>query len=150
MALASFLVGALAFTGLRAIAPIARSDGPGAPIAALAAVPAKLREAPVLNDYSFGGYLIFAHAPPFIDGRADMYGGAMLDLYGRLAGGDVSAIEATLARDRIAWTIFAPSARIVAVLDREPGWRRLYADDVAVVHVRADASAFASGDLDAR
>ncbi len=143
-ALAAFLVGALAFTGLSATAPIVRADGPGAPIAALAAVSAALRERPVLNDYGFGGYLIFAHVPPFIDGRADMYGGAMLGLYGRLADGDASAIDATLTRDHIAWTIFAPSRRIVAVLDREPGWRRLYADDVAVVHVREDALADAS------
>ena len=147
---AAFLVGALAFAGLRATAPIARADGPGAPLAALAAVPANLREQTVLNDYGFGGYLIYAHVPPFIDGRADMYGGAMLELYGRLADGDESAIDATLARDHIAWTIFAPGARIVAVLDREPGWRRLYADDVAVVHARVDALAAAPGDPVAR
>lgn len=145
-----FISGALAFAGLRAAVPIVRADGPGAPMAALAAVPAELRERRVLNDYGFGGYLIFLHVPPFIDGRADMYGGAMLDLYGRLADGDASAIEATLARDRIAWTIFAPNARIVSVLDREPAWRRFYADDVAVVHVRGDALAAASGDRGAR
>ncbi len=144
--LAAFLLGALAFTGLRASAPIVRTDGPGAPIAALAAVPAELRETPVLNGYGFGGYLIFAHVAPFIDGRADMYGGAMLDLYGRLADGDGPAIEATLARDRIGWTIFPPGARIVSVLDREPGWRRLYSDGFAVVHVRADAVPTASSD----
>jgi hypothetical protein len=29
----------------------------------------------------------------------------------------------------------------VGVLDREPGWRRLYSDNVAVVHARVDAMA---------
>jgi hypothetical protein len=133
------LAGALALTALRLASPIIRSDGPGAPIAALAAVPAALADGPVLNEYSFGGYLIFAHVRPFIDGRADMYGGAMLGLYCRLAKGDLATVEATLDRYRIAWTIFPPEAEIVAVLDREPGWRRLYSDSVAVVHVREAA-----------
>ena len=147
IALAVSLAGALVVAGLRLAHPIARTDGPNAPIAALAAVPAELREKPALNQYGFGGYLIFAHVRPFIDGRADMYGGAMLDLYSRLAGGDPETVEATLARYHIAWTIFAPDDRIVAVLDHTPGWRRLYAGRFAVVHVREDAlpSAPASG-----
>ena len=50
--------------------------------------------------------------------------------------GDAAAVENTLKRYDIAWTIFAPDSRIVAILDHEPGWRRLYADATAVVHVR--------------
>ena len=56
----------------------------------------------------------------------------------RLQGGDAAAVETTLKRYDIAWTIFAPDSRIVAILDHEPGWRRLYADATAVVHVRDD------------
>jgi len=140
-ALSVGLAAALAFAALRAAAPIVRTDGPGAPLAAVAAVPPGLREKPVLNAYSFGGYLIFAEVRPFIDGRADMYRGDMLGLYEKLADGDPATIEATLARYHIAWTLFAPDERIVAALDREPGWRRLYADSVAVVHARDDAHA---------
>ncbi len=136
VALAAALAGALAFAGLRAAVPLSRTDNSTAPIAALAAVPAGLRERPVLNAYGFGGYLIFAHVRPFIDGRADMYRDAMLGLYLRLAEGDAAALESALARFSIAWTIFPPGERIVAALDRDPGWRRLYADGVAVVHVR--------------
>ena len=77
---------------------------------------------------------------PFIDGRADMYGDAMLGLYRKLAAGDPQAIEDALKRYRIAWTIFEPDTAIVAALDREPGWRRLYADRFAVVHMRDDAA----------
>ncbi len=50
----------------------------------LSAVPPELGRKPVLNQYGFGGYLIWSHVRPFIDGRADMYGGAMLGLYGKL------------------------------------------------------------------
>ncbi len=42
-----------------------------------------------------------------------------------------------LAEYRIAWTIFPPDSQAVAALDRMPGWRRLYADAIAVVHVKA-------------
>ena len=137
--LSAVLAPALASTALEPVARIVCTNGPGSLIAALAAVPVELREKPVLNDYVFGDYLIFAHVRPFIDARADMYGGAMLGVYLKIADGDEAAVKETLARYRIAWTIFAPTARIVGVLDREHGWRRLYADDVAVVQVRVDA-----------
>ena len=35
----------------------------------------------MLNDYAFGGYLIFEHVRPFIDARAELYGDPMLSLY---------------------------------------------------------------------
>jgi len=136
---------ALLLTGARLALPIARADGATAPIAALRAVPAALRAEPVLNDYAFGGCLIWANVRPFIDGRADMYGDAFLDLYGKIIAGDADALEPTLKRYAIAWTIFAPNQRVVALMDREPGWRRLYTDKFAVVHVRADAAPATEG-----
>jgi hypothetical protein len=139
VALSASLTAILAMGALRIAEPIARVDGKAAPISALAAVPPDIRTKPVLNDYSFGGYLIWSGVRPFIDGRADMYGGAMLGLYRKLAAGDPATLEETLSRYRIAWTIFAPDDEIIAILDREPGWRRLYSDGVAVVHVRAGA-----------
>jgi hypothetical protein len=132
---------ALLLAGARLALPIARADAPSAPIAALRAVPAALRAEPLLNDYGFGGYLISEKVKPFIDGRADMYGDAFLDLYGKIVSGDPDALEPTLKRYAVAWTIFAPSQRVVALMDREPGWRRLYADKFAVVHVRDEAGA---------
>ncbi len=136
IALAGTFAAALAIGGARLTAPIARTDGAAAPISALSAVPPELRRKPVLNDYGFGGYLIFEHVRPFIDARAELYGDAMLTLYDRLQRGDRDAVETTLKRYDIAWTIFAPGNRIVGVLDREPGWRRFYADATAIVHVR--------------
>jgi hypothetical protein len=127
---------ALVLIGARLAAPIVRGDSATAPTAALAAVPAALREKPVLNNYAFGGYLIYAHLRPFIDGRADMFGDSFLREYARILAGEPSAVEEVLQRYDIAWTIFAPDQRVVAEMDREPGWRRLYADAYAVVHVR--------------
>jgi hypothetical protein len=141
IALPATVAAALAIGAVRLSSPIDRVDGSAAPISALKAVPPELRLMPVLNDYNFGGYLIFEHVRPFIDGRADMYGGAMLGLCGKLNAGDRAAVEDTLKRYDVSWTIFAPDNRIVGVLDREPGWRRLYADATAIVHVRDAAQA---------
>jgi hypothetical protein len=144
IALTATVAAALAIGSARLIAPIERTDGASAPISALRAVPPELRARPVLNDYAFGGYLIFEHVRPFIDGRAELYGDAMMSLYGRLQAGDEADVESALKRYGIAWTIFAPDSRMVAILDRKPGWRRLYADATAVVHVR-DAAPEAEG-----
>jgi hypothetical protein len=144
-ALTAALAAALMIGVARLMAPIERVDGGVAPISALAAVPPELRAKPVLNEYSFGGYLIWSHVRPFIDARAELYGDAMLSLYGKLQAGDPAAIEATLKRYDIAWAIFPPDARIVAILDRMPGWRRLYADAFAVVQARDAAAPEAAG-----
>jgi len=130
---------ALVLAGARLALPIVRHDSATSPITALSAVPPALRDQPTLNGYGFGGYLIGAGVRPFIDGRADMYGDAFLDLYGKIAAGDRQALDDALRRWRVAWTIFAPSEPIVAAIDRQPGWRRLYADTFAVVQVREDA-----------
>ena len=136
IALPATFAAALAISGARLMAPIERTDGAAAPVSALGAVPPEMRRKPVLNDYAFGGYLIFEHVRPFIDARAELYGDAMMGLYARLQAGDAAAVETTLKRYDIAWTIFAPDSRIVAILDHELGWRRLYADATAIVHVR--------------
>ncbi len=138
-ALPAAVVALLAIGAMRLITPIERTDGAAAPISALSAVPLELRRKPVLNDYAFGGYLIFEHVRPFIDARVELYGDPMLSLYDKLQSGDRDALETTLKRYDIAWTIFAPNSRIVAALDREPGWRRLYSGPTAIVHVREAA-----------
>jgi hypothetical protein len=127
---------AVALAGVRLAAPVIRVDGPSAPIAALAHVPAELRREPVLNDYAMGGYLIFEGVRPFIDGRTDMYGDAFTNAYLRVERPDLAALDALLARWKVRWTVLNAADPLVQVMDRRPGWRRLYADRWAVVHVR--------------
>ena len=116
--------------------PLPRGDSLTSPKTALEAVPQELRVQPMLNSYAFGGYFIQEGLKPFVDGRADMFGDAFLGVYSRLANGEAEAVEDALKRYDIAWTIFSPGQKIVERMDREPGWRRLYADGFAVVHVR--------------
>jgi hypothetical protein len=92
---------------------------------------------PVLNDYSFGGYLIFAGIPTFIDGRGELYGGEFIARYNRgLSLADLPDFLKLLDHYKFGATLLAPDTPAVALLDRLPDWQRVYSDDVAVVHKR--------------
>ncbi len=134
--LAGFAVAVVLLLGLRIALPVQRVDGPTSPINALAHVPADLAAQPVLNGYGLGGYLIAKGVRPFIDGPADMYGDAFTGAYFKAVGPDPVALEALLAKHRIAWTILGPEEETVKLLDADPRWRRVYADRFAVVHRR--------------
>jgi hypothetical protein len=109
-----------------------------APAAALrAAEAAGVTGRPVLNAFDFGGFLIAQHVPVFIDGRADLYGADFISQYleaTRVA--RPGALEQLLERYAIGWTMLKPGTPAIAVLDGLPGWRRVYADGTAVVHLR--------------
>jgi len=108
-----------------------------APFLALRAVEQANIKGPVLNSYGSGGYLIFSGIPVFIDGRADMYREELLRQYGEameLRRSD--SLDKVLAQYRITWTLLEADMPAVALLDRMPEWRRLYADKSVVVHAR--------------
>ncbi|MBR0699546.1 hypothetical protein JQ599_06520 [Bradyrhizobium diazoefficiens] len=120
---------------------LARDVRPAPSVAPQAAIAkADLAKAgPVLNDYSFGGYLIFSGIPTFIDGRGELYGGSFINRYNRaLALVDLVDFLKLLDEYKIGATLLAPSTPAVAMLDRLPEWQRVYSDDVAVVHKRRD------------
>jgi hypothetical protein len=50
-------------------------------------------------------------------------------------------LTALFAQYRIGWTLLLPQAGAVGVLDRLPGWERVYADGQAVIHRRVDFAA---------
>ena len=118
--------------------PTLLPDSTTKPISAMRHVPPSLAAQPVLNAYEFGGYLIFNGLRPFIDGRSDMYGDAFYGRYARIADGDQSAFDAAVRRYGIRWTLLSPASATALKLDQRAGWRRLYGDKWAVVHVRAE------------
>ena len=120
---------------VRLAVPVTRGDDPVSPVSALAHVPRFVRETPVLNDYAFGGYLIWNGVRPFIDSRADLYGDIFLQNYSDITSPDKDALAATLAFHHARWTIFSAQAPVVKLLDATPGWHRFYTDKLAVVHV---------------
>ena len=92
---------------------------------------------PILNDYALGGYLDFVGIAPFIDGRTELYGEAFVVRYHRAVNlENLPDFLRLLDEDRIEATLLLPATPAVALLDRLPGWRRVYADDIAVVHAR--------------
>jgi hypothetical protein len=106
------------------------------PAAAVAALKAA-NVGRVFNDYDLGGYLVFAGVPTFIDGRTELFGGDFTARVYRAATlADLNDFVALLDEYNIDATLLEPSVPAVALLDRLPGWKRLYADDTAVVHVR--------------
>ena len=128
---------ALAMVALRLWQPAVLVESLTKPVAAFAAVPPGLRARPVMNDYAFGGFLIWNGVRPYIDSRADMYGDAFLTQYDRIVHQTGDGLDGELAKYGIEWTMFAPGQRIVAALDTLPGWQRLYTGEFAVVHFRA-------------
>lgn len=113
------------------------SASPAAAVAALKRQGAQR----ILNDYGFGGYMIASGLAPFIDGRTELYGPKMMlqhDL--ALSSGDPSELSALLDGHNIDATLLSPTTPAAKLLDHTEGWRRLFADDVAVVHIRQPAA----------
>jgi hypothetical protein len=115
---------------------------PAASITPEAAVTAALSagaRGPVMNDYNFGGYLIFRGIPVFIDGRAEMYGREFMEKMFE-AQRERSTLSRMLAKYGIGWTLLSPGATVTSLLDTMPCWRRVYTDSIAVAHVRVECA----------
>jgi hypothetical protein len=125
--------------GVRLANPLVRRDNPNVPVTAMTKVPAALLSQPVFNEYAFGGYLIFKGVKVYMDGRADMYGDAAVQKYLAVAGGSQPDVDQVFKRWNIRWAIISPRDGLVPVLEKRPGWRKLYGDPFAVVFVRNDA-----------
>jgi hypothetical protein len=106
------------------------------PTVAVAAVKAT-GKTHILNSYDFGGYLIASGVAPYIDGRAELYGSEFFLRHERATSlQDVGALLRLLHDQAIDVTLFAANTPAIGLLDRLNGWTRVYADDIAVVHVR--------------
>ena len=110
-----------------------------APTAALGFAREKGLTGHVLNHYGYGGYLISAGIPTFIDGRAELYGGEFIRKYVEtidLKGDQPDLLETTLERWDIRWTLLLKDQPANRLLARLPGWRQAYVDDKAMIFVR--------------
>jgi hypothetical protein len=124
--------GTFAYASVHRFEPNAHSS----PVAAVAELK-KLNLARVFNDYDFGGYLIANGVATFIDGRTELYGEKFFVDHNAASGLmepdnlfrllDQYKIEATLLRTQSAST---------KLLDHIDGWQKIYADDIATIHVR--------------
>ena len=91
----------------------------------------------VLNHYNYGGYLIRAGVPTFIDGRGELYGGDFIKRYAdavNLRGEE--PLEKLLDRYKIDWTLFPKDQPANKLLARLPGWHQAFTDDSSTIFVR--------------
>jgi hypothetical protein len=126
------VAGTLAFASVHRFEPNVRQS----PVAAVAALK-KMNFKRVFNDYDFGGYLIANGVATFIDGRTELFGEKFMVDHNAASGLmkpenlfhllDKYRIEATLMRTQSAAT---------KLLDHIDGWQKVYADDIATIHVR--------------
>ena len=88
----------------------------------------------MFNHYNFGGYLIFRGIPTFIDGRTLPFGKEFTLEY--LNADEGNRLDQLVDKYGVMWTLLLPKSSSARHFDQSPSWRRVYADDVAVVHVR--------------
>jgi hypothetical protein len=101
------------------------------------AMKTNLTSGPVLNDFNFGGYLIFRGIKTFIDGRTLPFGKELvLDYFAATKIGEGSKLEQLADTYRVSWTLLMPRTAEAVHFDHSPRWRQIYADDMAVIHVR--------------
>jgi hypothetical protein len=96
---------------------------------------------PMFNAYNWGGYLIwelYPQYPVFVDGRTDLYDDALLREYLRAALGQPGHVE-VLDRHGINLVLIEARSFLDEHLRVNPGWRLVYADEVAVVYQRVMA-----------
>ena len=128
-----FGIGTLTSASRAAVHPPA-INSPVAAVDALKASHAKR----VLNDAFFGGYLIWRDIPVFIDGRAELYGEEfVMKYFHALFLKDVNALYDLLKTYDIDALLLKRDTPASLLLDHLDGWQRVYADEIAVLHVRA-------------
>ena len=91
----------------------------------------------IFNRYEWGGYIGQQRPglPIFMDGRADVYGDELLQMYVSIIGvqGDP---QATLDRYGIDHAVFPPDTPLADWFDSSSLWQRAYSDTTAVVWLR--------------
>jgi hypothetical protein len=151
---------------MRRVAALARPAGPGAVAAAVAvatvfaggmirfagiAPPATvvpqaaldyardhdLLKSRVFNSWNYGGPLIHAGIPTFIDGRGELYGGDFITRYSHLTGArGAESLQKTLDDYKIEWTLLDKDWPANKLLAQYPWWREAYTDDQVTIFVR--------------
>jgi len=126
------IAGTLAFVSVHRFEPNVRQS-PAAAVAMLK----KMNFTRVFNDYDFGGYLIANGVPTFIDGRTELFGEKFMvdhnDANGLI---EPENLFRLLDEYRIEATLLRTQSAATKLLDHIDGWQKVYADDIATVHVR--------------
>ena len=94
----------------------------------------------VFNSYDFGGTLIFHGIKTYIDGRTDQLfldGFTTTNEATRKTGGK-PVLEEQLKKYAVDWALLTADDRRIPFFDELADWKRVYADDDAVIYARKD------------
>lgn len=108
------------------------------PVGAVAYMKSHHLAGPMLNDYTDGGYLIWAapEYPDFIDGRGDPFEetGVLLE-FGQWAELQTDPKD-LLRKYKINFCLLGAGSPVVQVLKLLPGWKEVYSDNQSVIFLR--------------
>lgn len=108
------------------------------PAAAVEFLRAHKDAGPVFNAYGWGGYLIwklYPTRPVFIDGRADVYGDALVEEYLSAEAGEKNW-RATLDARGVRTVMIKPVAPLASLLREDAGWNKVFEDEQSVIFFR--------------
>lgn len=119
-----------------------RSQAGYFPVAAVDFIKSQNVPQPIYNEYQWGGYLIWHLYPQYrvyIDGRADVYGDALIEEYYTIYGG-TRAWREPLDSHGIRTVLVKPDTPIASLLRQDKGWQNVFEDSHAVIFVRSGTS----------
>ena len=131
----ALLVAVLAFPGRNYLVQQVEATSP---VRALEFIRTHHLSGPMLDDYVYGGYLIWAAPdyPVMIDGRADVYEwSGFLNEFARWATLE-SDPNGLLDRYKVKFCLLEKSSPMVQVLNLLPAWEKVYSDNNSVIFVR--------------
>jgi hypothetical protein len=112
------------------------------PVRAVEFINAHHLSGPMLNDWDFGGYLIWAapQHPVFIDGRGDVFESAgVVDDFGKWSQLQTYP-NVLLDKYQISFCVLSHGSPMIIALRLLPGWKEVYSDNVATILVRSPMS----------
>jgi hypothetical protein len=93
----------------------------------------------MMNEYGFGGYLVFAGEKTFIDGRGDLYerNGVLGDYvhFANLKPGSLQVLRSY----GVETCVIDPKSALTTALLASPDWREMYRDQTSVILVRRES-----------
>ena len=112
------------------------------PVKAVEFIKANHLSGPMMNDYTFGGYLIWAapEYPVMMDGRTDVYEwSGFLGEFGKWATlqSDPSSL---LEKYKVNFCLLTAQSPMIHILPLMHEWKMVYSDDNAVIFVRTPAA----------
>jgi hypothetical protein len=116
------------------------------PVKAVEFIKAHQLSGPMLNEWVFGGYLIWAapEHPVFIDGRGDVFEWTgVVDDFGKWAQLQTDP-NVLLDKYHISFCVLSRESPMIGVLRLLPGWKEVYSDNVSTIFIRSASSSASS------